>query len=120
MSCKTALFALICKLKLCSEWFLAKQKRKRNCFAKLKNYDSVLLRLEKTLGPKVPVFYLGGQAVFFLEESCKFLQKSQIIRFLEIGIPVYCTEVIGDSWAIDMPEDVEIVTRIMKERDEKV
>ena len=50
----------------------------------------------------------------------ELIEDNEIIRFLEIGIPVYCTEVIGDSWAIDMPEDVKIVTKIMKEKDGKV
>lgn len=37
------------------------------------------------------------------------IEDNEIIRFLEIGIPVYCVDVIGDSWAVDTPEDVEIV-----------
>ncbi len=38
-------------------------------------------------------------------------EDNEILRFLEIGIPVYCVDVIGDSWAIDIPQDLEIVKR---------
>jgi len=42
-----------------------------------------------------------------LEET----EDNEILRFLEIGIPVYCVDVIGDSWAVDIPQDLEIVKR---------
>ena len=37
------------------------------------------------------------------------IEDNEIIRFLEIGIPVYCIDVIGDSWAIDEEKDLKIV-----------
>ena len=51
--------------------------------------------------------------------ALELIEDNEIIRFLEIGIPVYCTELIGDSWAIDTPEDVEIVNKLMEERSGK-
>jgi len=39
------------------------------------------------------------------------IEDNEIIRFLEIGIPVYCVDVIGDSWAVDEQKDIEIVKR---------
>jgi 3-deoxy-manno-octulosonate cytidylyltransferase (CMP-KDO synthetase) len=38
-------------------------------------------------------------------------EDNEIIRFLEIGIPVYCTDLIGDSWAVDEYKDLEIVSK---------
>ena len=37
------------------------------------------------------------------------LEDTEIIRFLEIGIPVYCTNLIGNSWAVDEFKDIQIV-----------
>ncbi len=37
------------------------------------------------------------------------LEDNEIIRFLEINIPVYCVNMIGDSWAIDEKKDIKIV-----------
>ena len=41
------------------------------------------------------------------------IEDNEIIRFLELGIPVYCTDVIGDSWSVDEKKDIEVVKRIM-------
>ena len=41
------------------------------------------------------------------------LEDNEIIRFLEIGVPVYCVNVVGDSWAVDEPKDLEIVKQLM-------
>jgi len=41
------------------------------------------------------------------------LEDNEIIRFLEIGVPVYCVNVIGDSWAVDEPKDLEMVEQLM-------
>jgi 3-deoxy-manno-octulosonate cytidylyltransferase (CMP-KDO synthetase) len=49
----------------------------------------------------------------YLEE----LEDNEIIRFLEIGIPVYCIDMIGDSWAVDEPKDLEIVEQKLKSQD---
>ena len=43
------------------------------------------------------------------------LEDNEIIRFLEIGVPVYCVDVIGDSWAVDEPKDLEVVEQLMAE-----
>ena len=43
------------------------------------------------------------------------LEDNEIIRFLEIGVPVYCVDVIGDSWAVDESKDLEVVERLMAE-----
>ena len=42
------------------------------------------------------------------------LEDNEIIRFLEINIPVYCTNMIGDSWAVDEEKDLKIVEDRMK------
>jgi 3-deoxy-manno-octulosonate cytidylyltransferase (CMP-KDO synthetase) len=42
------------------------------------------------------------------------LEDNEIIRFLEIGVPVYCIDMIGDSWAVDVPKDLEIVEQKLK------
>lgn len=47
----------------------------------------------------------------------EIIEDNEIIRFLEIGIPVYCTDVVGDSWAVDTVEDVEIVKQLMRKKD---
>ena len=44
------------------------------------------------------------------------IEDNEIIRFLEIGIPVYCVDVIGDSWAVDIPGDIKVVKRKIKQR----
>ena len=36
------------------------------------------------------------------------VEDNEIIRFLEIGVDVYCIDVIGDSWAVDEPKDIEV------------
>jgi len=42
------------------------------------------------------------------------IEQLDIIRFLELEIPVYCIDMIGDSWAVDEPKDVKIVEARMK------
>lgn len=37
------------------------------------------------------------------------VEDNEIIRFIEIGVPVYCINVIGDSWAVDEEKDLSIV-----------
>ena len=41
------------------------------------------------------------------------IEDNEIIRFLEIGIPVYCTNLIGDSWSVDEEKDIRIVENIL-------
>ncbi len=42
-------------------------------------------------------------------------EDNEIIRFLEIGVPVYCTDLIGDSWAVDEFKDLDIVSKRLLE-----
>ena len=44
------------------------------------------------------------------------IEDNEIIRFIEIGIPVYCADVIGDSWAVDERKDIKIVEELILER----
>ena len=44
------------------------------------------------------------------------IEDNEIIRFLEIGTPVYCVDVVGDSWAVDNSQDLEIVKRKIKQQ----
>lgn len=41
------------------------------------------------------------------------IEDNEIIRFLEIGTPVYCVDLIGDSWAVDEFKDLEVVKNRM-------
>ena len=43
------------------------------------------------------------------------IEDNEIIRFLEIDVPVYCIDLIGDSWAVDEFKDLEVVMSRMKE-----
>lgn len=44
------------------------------------------------------------------------IEDNEIIRFLEIDIPVYCVDLIGDSWAVDEFKDLEVVKNRMLEK----
>jgi 3-deoxy-manno-octulosonate cytidylyltransferase (CMP-KDO synthetase) len=37
------------------------------------------------------------------------IEDNEVLRFLEAGEPVYCIDLVGDSWAVDEIKDVEIV-----------
>ena len=41
------------------------------------------------------------------------IEDNEIIRFLEIGISVYCVDVIGNSWAVDEKKDLKIVEKLI-------
>ena len=41
------------------------------------------------------------------------IEDNEIIRFLEIGTPVYCVNVVGDSWAVDEKKDLDIVEKML-------
>jgi 3-deoxy-manno-octulosonate cytidylyltransferase (CMP-KDO synthetase) len=43
------------------------------------------------------------------------IEDNEIIRFLEINIPVFCVDVIGDSWAVDEMKDVKIVEELLNQ-----
>lgn len=47
------------------------------------------------------------------------IEDNEIIRFSEIGIPVYCVNVIGDSWAVDEEKDLKVVEEIIIKRNMK-
>ena len=67
-------------------------------------------------------------SIKFLNKYFKILEKTyldeiednEIIRFLEIGIPVYCIDMIGDSWAVDEKKDIEIVEKRIKDAEKEV
>lgn len=57
-------------------------------------------------------FNKGSLDKYYAAKNFSVLEKiedNEIVRFLEIGIPVFCVDVIGDSWAVDEPKDIEIV-----------
>jgi len=54
--------------------------------------------------------YYNARAITFLDK----LEDNEIIRFLEIGVTVYCVDVIGNSWSVDEPKDLKIVEQLMK------
>lgn len=60
-------------------------------------------------------YYNGGQYA-----RLEGIEDNEIIRFLELGVEVYCADVIGDSWAVDVPQDVEVVRTQLRERGEGV
>lgn len=43
------------------------------------------------------------------------IEDNEIIRFLEMGTPVYCVDVVGDSWAVDEKKDLKIVEKLILE-----
>lgn len=55
-------------------------------------------------------YYFGSRTA-----QLEKMEDNEIIRFLEIGVPVYCTDMIGDSWAVDEPKDLDIVKQNMDE-----
>jgi len=44
------------------------------------------------------------------------IEDNEIIRFLELDIPVFCVDVIGNSWAVDEIKDIEIVEDIINQQ----
>lgn len=44
------------------------------------------------------------------------IEDNEILRFLEIGEPVYCIDLIGDSWAVDEFKDIQIVEEILESK----
>ena len=44
------------------------------------------------------------------------VEEVDILRFLEIGIPVRIIEVPGDSHAVDIPEDINIVEKLLQQK----
>ena len=60
--------------------------------------------------------YFENSGNTYLDE----IEDNEIIRFLEIGIPVYCIDMIGDSWAVDEKKDIEIVEKRIKDAEKEV
>ena len=52
----------------------------------------------------------------FKNSKLEKIEDNEIIRFLEVGLPVYCTDLIGDSWAVDEEKDVAVVEELLKKR----
>jgi 3-deoxy-manno-octulosonate cytidylyltransferase (CMP-KDO synthetase) len=42
------------------------------------------------------------------------IEDNEIVRFLEVGVPVYCKDVVGNSWAVDELKDIQIVENVLK------
>tara|TARA_A100001011_G_scaffold399853_1_gene510569 strand:+ start:3698 stop:4429 length:732 start_codon:yes stop_codon:yes gene_type:complete len=51
--------------------------------------------------------YFDAKGDSTLEE----IEDTEILRFLEINIPVYCIDLIGDSWAVDEYKDLKEVEK---------
>lgn len=47
------------------------------------------------------------------------VEEVDILRFLEMGMPVKIIDVLGDSHAVDIPEDIEIVEKLLKQKHQK-
>jgi len=56
-----------------------------------------------------PAASLGNYFDSFGRTRLDEIEDNEILRFLEIGVPVYCVDLIGDSWAVDEFKDIEIV-----------
>ena len=54
-------------------------------------------------------YYQGYKSTFFDK-----IEGNEIIRFLELGIDVFCTNVLGNSWAVDVENDIKVVEKIIK------
>ena len=42
------------------------------------------------------------------------IEDNEILRFLEVGIDVFCVDVVGNSWAVDELKDIKIVESRLK------
>ena len=51
----------------------------------------------------------------FEDAELEKIEDNEIIRFLELDIPVFCVDVIGNSWAVDEKKDVEIVEKLINQ-----
>ena len=60
-------------------------------------------------------YYYEAYGKSIIEE----IEDTEILRFLEIDIPVYCIDLIGDSWAVDERKDLlEVENRLIKMKEE--
>ncbi|MDC3156516.1 3-deoxy-manno-octulosonate cytidylyltransferase [Pelagibacteraceae bacterium] len=50
---------------------------------------------------------------FYKKAILEKIEDNEIIRFLEADVPVYCINMIGDSWAVDEKKDLDIVKNIL-------
>ena len=52
----------------------------------------------------------------FGKSTLENIEDTEILRFLEIDIPVYCIDLIGNSWAVDEYKDLaEVEKRLLQE-----
>ena len=64
-------------------------------------------------------FHKGALDAYYKGYDKAFIEKiegNEIVRFLELGIEVFCTDVLGDSWAVDVKNDIKIVEDMMNLR----
>jgi 3-deoxy-manno-octulosonate cytidylyltransferase (CMP-KDO synthetase) len=103
-----------------------------NDYSKAKVVCSISGRLMYSSRAGIPItnkgnFYKAERAIwiyafnkisldsYFKHDDAKIekIEDNEIIRFLELDIPVFCVDVIGDSWAVDEAKDIEIVERLL-------
>jgi 3-deoxy-manno-octulosonate cytidylyltransferase (CMP-KDO synthetase) len=46
----------------------------------------------------------------------EFLEGNEVLRFLEMNIDTYAINLKGNSWAVDLPKDVEIVKKMLTKK----
>ena len=46
----------------------------------------------------------------------EFLEGNEVLRFLEMNIDTYAINLKGNSWAVDLPKDVEIVKKMLAKK----
>ena len=55
---------------------------------------------------------------FLRKAPLEEIEDNEIVKFIEIGVPVYCIDMVGDSWAIDEEKGIRIVEDILDGRNE--
>ena len=61
-------------------------------------------------------WHLAAFAAFGRKSTLERSEDIEILRFLDLGIPVQMVEVAGGSLAVDVPSDVEKVEAAMRAR----
>jgi 3-deoxy-manno-octulosonate cytidylyltransferase (CMP-KDO synthetase) len=54
--------------------------------------------------------YYNGKDLCVLDK----IEDNEILRFLELNINVFCIDLIGNSWAVDEPKDLNIIENLIK------
>jgi 3-deoxy-manno-octulosonate cytidylyltransferase (CMP-KDO synthetase) len=52
----------------------------------------------------------------YVDAKLEKIEDNEIIRFLELDIPVFCVDVVGDSWAVDEIKDIKIVEQLINQQ----